>query len=90
MISKHSAASVHNIIVGVESLDKMGTILNFAEATIFIGHVTLTMRPHNNFINLKALHSQYQGNLEPSLMQQATKHAEEILDAKYEKVDNMK
>ena len=87
MILKEAAAPIYNVILGIVSLGQMGTILNFAKETITIDHVTLPMRPHDNFLDLKELNSWYQGNPEPDSTQKATKRAEDILDIVYERVD---
>ena len=87
MIPKEAATPIYDVISGTVSLGQMGTILNFAKETITIDHVTLPMRPHDNFLDLKELNSQYQGNPEPDSTQKETKRAEDILDAVYEEVD---
>jgi hypothetical protein len=87
MIPKEAVIPIYNVILGIVSLGQMGTILNFAEETITIYHVMLPMRPHDNFLDLKALNYRYWGNLEPNSTQNATKCAEDILDAVYEEVD---
>ena len=87
MIPKEAAAPIYDVIFSIVSLGQMGTILNFAKETITIDHVTLPMRPHDNFLDLKELNSRYQGNPEPDSTQKATKHAEDILDVIYERVD---
>ena len=87
MIPKEAAAPIYNVILGIVSLGQMGTILNFAKEMITIDHVTLPIRPHDNFLDLKEPNSRYQGNPEPDSTQKATKRAEDILDAVYEEVD---
>ena len=87
MMPKEAAAPIYDVILGIVSLGQMGTILNFAKETITIDHVTLPMRPHDKFLDLKELNSWYQGNPEPDSTQKATKRAEGILDAVYERVD---
>ena len=53
---------------------------------INIDHVMLPMRLHDNFLDLKELNSRYQGNPEPDSTE-ASKRADDILDAIYEEVD---
>ena len=43
------------------------------------------MRPHDEFMNIKALNARFWELLEPTAMQEATNCAVEILDVKYEK-----
>ena len=45
------------------------------------------MRPHDEFLNIKAINAQFRELLEPTAMREATNRAVEILDAKYEKAD---
>ena len=87
MIPKEAATPIYNVILGIVSLGQMGTILNLSKETITIDHVTLPMRPHDNFLDLKELNSWYQGNPEPDSTRKTTKRAEDILDAIYEEVD---
>ncbi len=76
---------IYDVIIGVKSLANMGAILNFAENTVTIDHVKLPMRPHDKFLNIKALNTQFRELLEPTAMREATNRAVEILDAKYKK-----
>ncbi len=78
---------IYDVILGVKSLAKIGTVLNFAENTITIDKVELPMRPHDEFLNIKAINAQFRELLEPTAMREATNRAVEILDAKYEKAD---
>ncbi len=47
----------------------------------------LPMRPHDEFLNIKAINTQFWELLEPTAMREATNFMVEILDAKYEKAD---
>jgi len=86
-IFKNYAAPIYNVEIGIENLAKIGIILNFAEETITIDHVTLPMTPHDRFMDLKAPNFLYQGSLESNSMHTAAKCTVEILDAKYKTVD---
>ena len=65
----------------------MGTILHFDENMVTIDQVELSMRPHDEFLNIKALDAQFWELLEPTAMREATNRAVEILDAKYKKAN---
>jgi hypothetical protein len=86
-VPKTDAAPIYDLIIGIESLDKLGAILNFADKSITIDHLVLPMKPHNQLIDPKLLQAQYQAPDEPASTRDAIKRAVEILDAKYEKAD---
>ncbi len=65
----------------------MSAILNFAKNKVTINHVELPMRPHDKFLNIKALNAQFRKLVEPTVMIEATNCAVEILDAKYKKAN---
>ena len=85
-VPRNSGAPVYDLILGVKSLANIGTILNFADSTITIDHVTLPMRA-NKMETLKEIRAQLKDLLEPKSMREATNRAVEILDANYEKAD---
>ena len=84
-----NAAYIYDLIIGIESLANLGAILNFADNSITIDNVVLPMKPHDQLIDLKVLQAQYQVPDEPALTCDATKHAVEILEAKYEKANGV-
>ena len=86
-IPERDIPPIYDVILGVKSLAKIGTVLNFAKNTITIDKVELPMRPHDEFLNIKAINAQFRELLEPTAMREATNRAVEILDAKYEKSD---
>ncbi len=75
------------MIIGIKSLSKIGAIINFADNTVTIDKVELTISPHDEFMDIKALNTQFRELLEPSALREATNRAVEILDEKYEKAD---
>ena len=81
------AAPIYDLIIGIESLAKLGAILNFADQSITIDHVVLPMKPHDQLMDPKVLQAQFQAPDEPASTRDATKRAVEILDAKYEKAN---
>ena len=56
------------MIIGVKSLSKIGAILNFVDNTVTIDKIELPMRPHDTFMDIKALNTQFWELLEPIAM----------------------
>ena len=44
-----------DMIIGVETLSKLGVILDFSSKTLTIDHHTITMRPLDAFSSIKTL-----------------------------------
>ncbi len=80
----------YDLILGTETMKEYGIVLNFKAKTITIHEIILPMRNINNLqgastlCRLKLNHSLA---MEPQSTQDATKHATQILDAKYSKAD---
>ena len=82
----------YDLIIGVESLVKIGAVLDFATYKLTIDNITLPMRTlpmrHTNSLkDLHDLHNLFREHLEPTVTREATHYAVEILYAKYEKAD---
>ena len=78
---------VYDLIIGVESMTKMGVIMDFAEMQITIDHVSQPMRTLKSLLDSKALNNFHRDHLEPTATKEETKRTVEILDAKYEKAN---
>ena len=78
-----------DLIIGTETMTRLGIILDFKSKMITIDDVKLPMRHINNLQKSQIRHQIYTNTqyLEPPVTQGATKRAIEILDAKYEKAD---
>ena len=90
-----------NLILGIETLAKFGTILDFQNSTIQIDHAVVAMRPYTNLANesnmwVKTFNTDdmyvppstgtfTRNHPEPISTKEATKRTIEILDANYEK-----
>jgi hypothetical protein len=82
---------MYDLIIGKQTMDNLGVILDFQEKTITIDKILLPMR---NIANLqlkpritRALRENACFAQEPISTRSETKHVVEILDAKYEKAD---
>ena len=78
---------VYDLIIGVETMAKMGIVMDFQQMKITIDHNTVPMRSTNSFLDSKALHNFHRDHLEPTSTKESTRHTVEILDAKYEKAN---
>ncbi len=58
-VPRNKPPLIYDLIISIESLAKMGTILDFAKQKLTLDHVTMPMRPHNLFINPKVLQAQF-------------------------------
>ena len=86
-VPKESPPPVYDLIIGVQSLIKIGAILDFHKCQLTIDQISLPMRPHDQLMDLKDLHAQLSEHLEPASTRDATTRTVKILDAKYEKAD---
>jgi hypothetical protein len=82
---------LYDLIIGKQTLNDIGAVLDFKEMTITIDEILLLMRNINN-LQLKpsisrALKVNSSFAQEPACTRNATKRIVEILDAKYDKVD---
>jgi hypothetical protein len=89
--SKGGPPPLYDLIIGKQTLDDIGTMLDFKERTITIDDILLPMRNINN-LQLKpsisrALKLNSSFAQEPASTRHATKRVVEILDAKYDKAD---
>jgi hypothetical protein len=86
-----ATAPLYDLIIGKETLHKIGAVLDFKEKTITIDSILLQMR---NIVNLQLKPSVTRGlqhntckAQEPVSTRNATKRVIEILDAKYDKAN---
>ena len=91
-----SEEPVFDLIIGTESLQRFGVVLNFGTSRVTIDQITTPMQPLKAFMRStkKIIKSHRTGikfppinELEPISTREATKRATEILDATYEKAD---
>ena len=78
---------IYDLIIGVETMAKMGVIMDFAEMQVTIDHNILPMKTLERFLDTNALNNFHRDHLEPTSTSQETKRTVEILDAKYEKAN---
>ena len=78
---------VYDLIIGVETMAKLGIVLDFSKKSIIIDHIELPMKPLKSFKDSKLLNGFHRDHLEPKSTREATKRTIEILDAKYEKAN---
>ena len=76
-----------HLIIGIETMTKLGMVLNFDDMMIMIDQQKLPMRTFESISNPKQLRSQFKAFTEPISMQEATNRAVTILDAKYKKTN---
>ena len=76
---------MYDLILGVKSLANIGTILNFANATVTTDGSTLHMKD-NHEKSLHSIRAQFRDLLEPKAMRKPTSQAVEISDTNYEKL----
>ena len=87
-VTENEPPPIYYLIIGIESLANMGIILDFVGQKLTIDHVTLPMKPHNQFMKFVDLQAQFLTVPQKLIStHSATKHTLEILDAKYEKAD---
>ena len=76
----------YDLIIGVESLVKIGGILDFSNQEVTIDGLKIPMRPKSE-LKIKEINLQFRKELEPISTREATHRLEEILDAEYLKAD---
>ena len=78
----------YDLILGTETLKKLGVVLDFNQETVTIDKQNLPMRPQLNF-SIKRINKTFKNEMErdPPVAAAERKRAERILDAKYEKAD---
>ena len=86
-IPAESKPPVYDMIIGIESMAKLGIILDFQQNEITLDHVTVPMRPLKEFMDQKVLNTLFKEFIEPTSTKEATERTTKILDAKYEKAD---
>ena len=86
-IPDHMSKPVYDLIIGVETMAKMGVVLDFGQKEITIDHISLQMKDLKSYSKSNALHNLLRTYVEPTSTKEATKRVVEILDAKYEKAN---
>ena len=84
---KESSPPVYDMIIGIETMSKLGVVLDFKNHDITLDHITVPMRPLRSFMDQKGLNSIFQEFVEPTATKELTDRTVKILDAKYEKAD---
>ena len=80
---KMSLQPAFDLIIGIETMTKLGVVLNFDDKMITIDQQMLPMRTFESISNLKQLRSQFKAFTEPISMREATNRAVTIIDTKY-------
>ena len=75
-----------DLIIGTETMTKLGIVLDFGREMITIDQIDLPMRNLKELQKPNILYQKYK-NAEPTSTKELTKRAMRILDAKYEKAD---
>ena len=75
------------MIIGIETMAKMGIKLDFSLKSITIDQISLPMKDLKAYSDSKALNDLLKSHVEPLSTQEATKRVVEILDANYEKAN---
>ena len=78
---------VYDLLIGVETMDKLDVILDFSSKEIVIDKISQPMKPFERLTDLNALNKFHRDHLEPNSTCKETKCTMEILDAKYEKAN---
>ena len=86
-IPEKEAKPAYDLILGTETLAKLGVILDFESKTITIDQCKLNMVSNTSFTDQKSINAQFKEHLEPASTREATKRAIGILDAVYEKAN---
>ncbi len=87
---KKGSKPQYDLILGTKTMKELGIMLDFKAKTITIDEHILPMRYINHLQGASMLHVLKLNNIlamEPKSTQDATKHATQILDAKYDKAD---
>ena len=71
----------YDLIIGVNTMSKMGVKLDFSDNSISLDHVKLPMQPLSNLVNQKLLNSVHKEFVELSSIDLLTKCAVDILNA---------
>ena len=103
IIDESGEEPMFNMILGIETLAKFGTILDLQNGTIQIDHAVVAMKPYKSFarksnMRVEAFQTDNmyvppsmgtfaRNHLEPISTREATKRTIEILDANYEKAN---
>ena len=86
-LPKMSPKPAYYLIIGIETMPKLGVVLNFDDLMITIDQQKLPMRTFESISNPKQLRSQFKAFTEPISMQEATNRTVTILDAKYKQAN---
>jgi hypothetical protein len=86
-LEKSNDPPAYDMILGLETLVKLGVILDFNTKSITIDSQTLPMRSMHSLKDYSKLCKQMEKHAEPVSTRDATTRVVKILDAKYEKAD---
>jgi hypothetical protein len=78
---------VYDLIIGIDTMIRLGIILDFKDLRVTMDSVTIPMRPHDSFPSTPELQLQLKSILEPASTREMTNRAVKILDSKYEKAN---
>ena len=78
-----------DLILGTDTMEKLGVVLDFKDTCITIDEIALPMRSLKNIQTENSRYKIWQSTnyVEPVVTEEATRRVIEILDAKYEKAD---
>ena len=86
-LNKDDPLPAVDLILGTETLNKLGVVLDFDQNVIQIDGHSLPMASKQSFASKKALHAQLGELVEPESTRDATSRVTKNLDAKYSKAD---
>ena len=86
-IPKHEN-SPFDVIIGVETMRKMGIVLDFDRDVITVDGTSLPMGTVQDLKDPKQVMSIYMESLEPAATKEATNRAVKILDANYRRLNS--
>ena len=86
-LEKSADPPAYDMILGIDTLVKLGVVLDFNTKSITIDSQTLPMRSMHSLKDYSKLCKQMEKFAEPASTRDATKRVVRILDAKYEKAD---
>jgi len=84
---RETSPPVYDMIIGIETMQDLGIILDFSNNQITLDGATIPMRPLRSCMDQKVLNNLFKEFIEPSSTKEATERITRILDAKYEKAD---
>ena len=80
---RETSKPVYDLILGIETMSRLGIILDFEEKAITIDKIKLKMRPLQQLSDFNKLNNLYIEHIEPTSTRETTNRVLEILDANY-------